>query len=84
MVNWYRAAARYREGLALKNGGRVEVPTLIVWGEGRYRAGAGDARRHRSLRPDLTIRRLPGVSHWVQQEAPEKVNAILEEWLPRA
>jgi hypothetical protein len=23
----------------------------------------------------------PGVSHWVQQEAPEKVNAILREWL---
>jgi len=32
---------------------------------------------------DLTQRRLPGVSHWVQQEAPEAVNAILAEWLPR-
>ena len=29
----------------------------------------------------LTIRYLPGVSHWVQQEAPEAVNAILEAWL---
>jgi pimeloyl-ACP methyl ester carboxylesterase len=26
-------------------------------------------------------RRLPGVSHWVQQEAPEAVNAILGDWL---
>ena len=25
--------------------------------------------------------RLPGVSHWVQQEAPETVNAILAGWL---
>ena len=33
---------------------------------------------------DLTVRRLPGVSHWVQQEAPEAVNAILREWLPPA
>ncbi|MDB5454118.1 MAG: hydrolase, alpha/beta fold family, partial [Caulobacteraceae bacterium] len=30
---------------------------------------------------DLTIKRLPNVSHWVQQEAPEVVNAILAEWL---
>jgi pimeloyl-ACP methyl ester carboxylesterase len=30
---------------------------------------------------DLTIRRLPNVSHWVQQEAPEAVNVILSEWL---
>ena len=27
------------------------------------------------------LRRLPGVSHWVQQEAPEAVNAIVAEWL---
>ena len=32
---------------------------------------------------DLTVRRLPGVSHWVQQEAPEQVNAVLASWLRR-
>jgi pimeloyl-ACP methyl ester carboxylesterase len=30
---------------------------------------------------DLTLRFLPGVSHWVQQEAPEIVNAMLLAWL---
>jgi pimeloyl-ACP methyl ester carboxylesterase len=30
---------------------------------------------------DLTLRYLPGVSHWVQQEAPEIVNAMLLAWL---
>jgi pimeloyl-ACP methyl ester carboxylesterase len=30
---------------------------------------------------DFTLRMLPDVSHWVQQEAPEKVNAIMEAWL---
>jgi pimeloyl-ACP methyl ester carboxylesterase len=29
---------------------------------------------------DLTLRFLPGVSHWVQQDAPETVNAMLA-WL---
>ena len=30
---------------------------------------------------DLTLRYLPGASHWVQQDAPERVNAMLEAWL---
>jgi epoxide hydrolase 4 len=30
---------------------------------------------------DLTIRYLPGVSHWVQQEAPQIVNPIIEAFL---
>jgi len=30
---------------------------------------------------DLTFRVLPGVSHWIQQEAPKEVNAMLEAWL---
>ena len=32
---------------------------------------------------DLTLRRLPGVSHWVQQDAPEAVNGMLREFLGR-
>lgn len=31
--------------------------------------------------PTLTMRYLPNVSHWVQQEAPETVNAMIEAWL---
>jgi pimeloyl-ACP methyl ester carboxylesterase len=31
----------------------------------------------------LTVRYLPGVSHWVQQEAPELVNELIETWLTR-
>jgi hypothetical protein len=30
---------------------------------------------------DLTIRYLPRVSHWVQQEAPEAVNAMIRAFL---
>jgi epoxide hydrolase 4 len=46
----------------------IEIPTLMIWGE-------------ETLVRDFTLERLPGVSHWVQQEAPEKVNAILTGWL---
>ena len=30
---------------------------------------------------NLTVRRVPGVSHWVQQDAPEAVNASIAEWV---
>ena len=30
---------------------------------------------------DLTVKRLPGVSHWVQQDAPQVVNELLQEFL---
>lgn len=84
MVNWYRAAAKHREGLKLSHGGRVEAPTLIVWGEEDTALGLETLEGTERFVPDLTIRRLPGVSHWVQQEAPEAVNAVLEQWLPPA
>lgn len=82
MVNWYRAAVRHRDRMQVGNGGRVEVPTLIVWGEGDTALGLETLDGTDRFVADLTIRRLPGVSHWVQQEVPEAVNAILGEWLP--
>jgi pimeloyl-ACP methyl ester carboxylesterase len=29
----------------------------------------------------LTVKRLPGVSHWVQQDAPQVVNKLLRDFL---
>ena len=84
MINWYRAAVRYRDKMAIRNGGRVDVPTLIVWGEADTALGLETLDDTDQYVADLTIRRLPHVSHWVQQEAPEAVNAILADWLPRA
>ena len=61
-----------------------QPPTLIVWGEQDSALGLETLDGTERYVRDLTIERLPGVSHWVQQEAPEKVNTILKEWLPRA
>lgn len=83
MINWYRAAARHRSAMRIGDG-KVDVPTLIVWGEEDTALGLETLDGTERYVSDLTIRRLPGVSHWVQQEAPERVNAIVAEWLPRA
>jgi pimeloyl-ACP methyl ester carboxylesterase len=59
----------------------IDTPTLMIWGtEDRALGVETTYGTERHVR-DLTIRYLPGVSHWVQQEAPEAVNAMLEAWL---
>lgn len=80
MVNWYRAAARHPGKLA-GPWPRIEVPTLIVWGEADTALGLELLDGTDAYVTDLTLKRLPNVSHWVQQEAAEAVNAILEAWL---
>lgn len=80
MVNWYRAAARYRPQLAIGRG-LVDVPTLLIWGEADSALGLETLEGTDKYVSQLRIHRLPGVSHWVQQEAPEAVNAVLKDWL---
>ncbi len=81
MLNYYRAMAR--------SGGRyralgypiIDTPTLMVWGEEDIALGKETTYGTERYVPNLTLRYLPRVSHWVQQEAPEMVNAMLEAWL---
>ena len=80
MLNYYRAnrdlIGRYGGATPL-----IEVPTLMVWGEDDTALDIAGADGYEGLVADLTLKRLPGVSHWVQQEAPERVNALLTEWI---
>ena len=82
MINYYRAAVR---GGAARQGAlgfpTIETPTLMIWGEEDRALGKETTYGTDAFVPHLTLRYLPGVSHWVQQEAPEIVNAMLEAWL---
>jgi pimeloyl-ACP methyl ester carboxylesterase len=84
MINYYRANF-WRRPLAPELQALLEkpleTPTLMIWGEADRFLGKELTENTDSLVPQLTLRYLPGVSHWVQQEAPEQVNAILEAWL---
>lgn len=82
MVNWYRAGARNgMKKWAPGKGAVIEVPTLMIWGEEDTALGIELTEGYGPYVTDFTLNRLPGVSHWVQQEAPEAVNARLEAWL---
>jgi pimeloyl-ACP methyl ester carboxylesterase len=80
MINWYRAAAQSPGKLA-GPWPRIETPTLVIWGEADAALGVELLDGTEAHVRDLTVKRLPNVSYWVQQEAPEAVNAILSGWL---
>ncbi|TWJ10230.1 alpha/beta fold hydrolase [Altererythrobacter ishigakiensis] len=83
MLNYYRAL--FQTGDARKIGdGKVHVPTLIVWGEKDIAIDIACLDDTDQYVDDLTVRRFPNASHWVQQDIPDEVNAALEDWLPAA
>lgn len=83
MFNYYRALIR-RPDAGDVAAGKVNVPTLVVWGEQDVAIDIHCLDGTDNYVDDLTVRRLPDASHWVQQDAPDQVNTILKEWLPPA
>ena len=73
-LNWYRAV-RLRGGLTA---GRIDVPTLYVWSDqdaalGR-RAAEGTAAY---VRGPYRFEVLSGVSHWIPEERPAELAALM-------
>ena len=81
MVNYYRANFFQMWDRAETN--CIDVPTLMIWGEEDRALGVELTEGYEPYVRHFTLVRLPGVSHWVQQEAPERVNAELGNWLER-
>lgn len=83
MIHYYRALLRgggMKRQLALGSP-VIDIPTLLLWGTADIALGVELTHGTERYVSDLTLRYLPGVGHWVQQEAPEPVNAMLEAWL---
>ena len=86
MINYYRANLFRLDGRMILKQLRaiksiLEIPTMMIWGEEDGALGKELTYGTEKLVTDFTIRYLPDVSHWVQQEAPETVNAMIEAWL---
>ena len=80
MLNWYRAAGR--DVLAARDfAAPIETPTLIIWGEQDVALGLPCLDGTDRFVSDLRIERLPGVSHWAQEDAPQEVNRLLGQFL---
>jgi pimeloyl-ACP methyl ester carboxylesterase len=76
MLNWYRAATRYPPIPAID---RVAAPTLVVWGEDDSALVPALAVDSAAFCAEHRLEILPGVSHWVPHEEPERLTELLLE-----
>jgi pimeloyl-ACP methyl ester carboxylesterase len=81
MLNYYRALIRGIRRIRRRGITPITIPTLMIWGEVDAALGKELTYGTQEYVGNLTLRYLPNVSHWVQQEAPETVNAMIEAWL---
>src|SRR6185437_8897471 len=77
-INRYRASMR-RPGAARRGALKpVTAPTLIIWGEHDRYLSSSLAEPSRHDVPGLTrVVRIPGASHWVQHDEPDRVSELL-------
>jgi pimeloyl-ACP methyl ester carboxylesterase len=78
MLNYY-GANMLRYGKA-SSAPLIDCPTLLIWGEDDIYLNPRLATGNEEFVSNLTVKRLPGVSHWVQQDAPDDVNDTIAAW----
>ena len=79
MLNYYRANVP-RLTRDVPDRTPIECPTLQLWGERDIYLSPLLASRNERFVTNLTVHRLPGMSHWIQQDAPEEVNRLISDW----
>jgi len=77
-INWYRAAIRHPVPLPHPVP-ILEMPVALAWGENDPYLGQELTLGTHAYAADFAMYYLPGIGHWVQQEAPDAVNAILRQ-----
>src|SRR6516162_5374014 len=86
-LQWYRSRTegRYESALQLFSGRTTDVPSMFIAGKsdsGTYqRPGNFERMQESACRRILGCLLIDGAGHWVQQEQPERVSALLIEFL---
>lgn len=79
MLHYYRAM-RATRGELRPLMRRIEVPTLIIWGEREPVMLPSTLDGTEEWAPDLRIEHIPSAGHFVQHDAPERVSQLLVDF----
>jgi pimeloyl-ACP methyl ester carboxylesterase len=81
-LNWYRALHKdWEEGLGHEF--RYDKPALMICAEHDWFLPPDFTEGMEDLLPQLEKHVIPAAAHWLQQEKPDEVNALLVPWLAR-
>jgi epoxide hydrolase 4 len=80
-LNYYRALFRRDPREAMQPPPAITCPTLLIWGERDRYLGVDLTRGLERWVPDIRVERIANASHWVQIDAPERVNELMLQFL---
>jgi epoxide hydrolase 4 len=80
-LHYYRAMVRGALTRSLPEPTKVEGPLLVIWGQKDEALGEELAAPPEGWVKDVRIERIADASHWVQNDAPERVNELLAGFL---
>jgi epoxide hydrolase 4 len=80
MLNWYRALMRSPQSIPASE---IRVPMCVLWGDKDAALDAALAEAGAALCESVEVHHFPHATHWLHEEEPEAVNAILREVLAR-
>jgi epoxide hydrolase 4 len=83
MLNYYRAIGKSRAEMR-KRHSRIEVPTMIIWGEREPVFLPTALEDIGQWVTNVRIARLPGIGHFAQHDAAERVSELLIEFASSA
>lgn len=81
MINWYRALTRVRPATLTADEARIRVPAQVIWGTGEKHLVRAMADDSVALCDRGRLELIEGASHWVKDDAPDRVNSLLESFL---
>ncbi|HTJ64526.1 MAG TPA: alpha/beta hydrolase [Alphaproteobacteria bacterium] len=82
MLNWYRGLTRGGVPDELKGKfPQIETPTLVIWGDADVALDRSCIAGVEVYVPNIQIRYLEGVSHWVQEQEPDTVSRMVTAFL---
>jgi pimeloyl-ACP methyl ester carboxylesterase len=79
-LNYYRALFRFGRD-KLRDVRPISAPTLLIWGERDRALVIRNTEGVDRWVPGIRVERIADSSHWVQNDAPERVNRLLIEFL---
>jgi pimeloyl-ACP methyl ester carboxylesterase len=79
MLNWYRAALRYRPPPPTDV--KIKVATLLLWGAKDQHLRKEMAQASLAYCPHGRLVMLDEATHWLHHEEPDRVNTLIAEFL---
>ena len=80
-INYYRALFQRNLLKLYREISPIETATLLIWGEQDRYLGTRFTEGLEAWVSHLTIARISDASHWIQVDVPDRVNALMLEFL---